>query len=249
MAKRFITTELFNDTWFMDLPNKYKLFWIYLITACDYFGVWEVNFKVATFYVGEALEPIEVERFLKDRIVKIRDGKYWFFPKFIEFQYGSELKTSNSTVKNVIKFLQKNELVKYLSNTVVFEAPSKELQSSLIGGKDKDKDKDMDKEKLKEVFDEFRKLYPGSKRGLETEFDEFVKKTNDWKKVIPNLSKTIVDQITERKRKLSNDEFVPNWKNLKTWLNQRCWEEETSNHDERQDATSKILTESEEGWL
>ena len=38
---------------------------------------------------------------------------------------------------------------------------------------------------------------------------------------------TAVEQQKEaRNIKSSKGNFVPEWKNLKTWINQRCWEEE-----------------------
>lgn len=55
MAKRFINTEIFSDTWFMDLPQKYKLFWMILITKCSHAGLWQVNFREASFYIGSLI--------------------------------------------------------------------------------------------------------------------------------------------------------------------------------------------------
>ena len=152
MAKRFITTELFKDPWYMDLPNKYKLFWIFLITDCDHAGIWQVNYKTAVFYVGEHLEPSECERFLKDRVIKIGDGKYWFIPKFIEFQYGYELKSSNTAVRSVIALLKRYDLVKYLPKTTITDINEKELQRSYKAPKDKNmnKIKYNDKKKYKD---------------------------------------------------------------------------------------------------
>lgn len=75
-------------------------------------------------------------------------------------------------------------------------------------------------------FDSFRKLYPGTKRGKETEFDNFTKKTKDWELVLPHL-KSIIEQQIEAKNKIKlRGGFVPEWKNLSTWINNRCWEEE-----------------------
>jgi hypothetical protein len=75
-------------------------------------------------------------------------------------------------------------------------------------------------------FDEFRKLYPGTKRGNQTEFDFFLDKHKDWKKILPLLKPAILSQIKIRTEKEKRGDFVPSWKNLKTWINQKCWEEE-----------------------
>jgi hypothetical protein len=77
------------------------------------------------------------------------------------------------------------------------------------------------------LFDEFRKIYPGIKRGNKTEFDNFCKKHKDWKSILPNLKIAVENQIKLRDIKKSNGQFIPEWKNIQTWINQRCWEEIT----------------------
>ncbi len=72
-------------------------------------------------------------------------------------------------------------------------------------------------------FNEARKIFPSTKRGNQTEFDNFVKKHKDWKKVLPLLKPAIEQQIQIREKTTG---FVPNWKNFQTWINNRCWEEE-----------------------
>lgn len=76
------------------------------------------------------------------------------------------------------------------------------------------------------TFDQFRKLFGGTKRGNETEFLNFKKKHKDWNDVLPKLPEIILTQIENRKQKELKRMFVPQWKNLQTWINQRCWEEE-----------------------
>jgi DNA-binding transcriptional ArsR family regulator len=77
-------------------------------------------------------------------------------------------------------------------------------------------------------FDQARKLYPGVKRGCDTEFADFKKKYRDWKEVLPLLVPAIENQIQCRADKEESGAWVPNWKNFRTWLNQRCWEIEES---------------------
>jgi hypothetical protein len=84
------------------------------------------------------------------------------------------------------------------------------------------KDKD-NINKYMSVFDEARKLFPGTKRGLKYEFDNFCQKHKDWKNAIFLLKPAIQTQIDFRKNAKG---FVPNWKNFKTWINQACWTEE-----------------------
>ena len=80
MAKRFTDNEKWKDAWFMDLQSKYKLFWLYLLDECNHAGIWKVNFKVASFYIGDHLEYSEVVRVLRERIT-ILDDNYWYIKK------------------------------------------------------------------------------------------------------------------------------------------------------------------------
>lgn len=79
---------------------------------------------------------------------------------------------------------------------------------------------------LFQVFEQSRALYPGAKRGLETEFKDFKKKHSDWKKVLPLIQPAIEKEIAYKQGLVSSGQFCPQWKNFKTWLNQRCWEAE-----------------------
>jgi len=131
MAKRFTDNEKWKDAWFMDLPSKYKLFWLYLLDECNHAGIWKVNFKIAIFHIGENLEYSEVKRMLDLRIEVLND-EYWYIKKFIKYQYKADIKelnTKNKAHESVLKLL--NEWTYF-----------KPLTSPLLGVKDKDKDKD-----------------------------------------------------------------------------------------------------------
>jgi hypothetical protein len=87
------------------------------------------------------------------------------------------------------------------------------------------KEKESVREKEKLQFDEFRKNFPGTKRGNEIEFQNFIKKHKDWKDILPVLLKRLDYQKDARQVRKENKLFVPEWKNLQTWINQRCWED------------------------
>jgi hypothetical protein len=78
----------------------------------------------------------------------------------------------------------------------------------------------------KEQFNIFRKEYLGTKKGNNSEFDNFIKKHKDWRDVLPLLLPRLQYQIEAREVRNEKKLFVPAWKNLQTWINQRCWEEE-----------------------
>jgi len=76
------------------------------------------------------------------------------------------------------------------------------------------------------AFNKARTIYPGKKRGNETEFAEFIKKHKDHKRVAPLLFKQLSRQIERRDYLVNNtNEFVASWANFSTWISQRRWEE------------------------
>lgn len=111
MAKRFTDSNKWKDSWFQDLPTKYKLFWIYLLDECDAAGIWKPNIRLANFQIGEPFEESEVKRVFSDRI-EITDDGYWFIKKFIQFQYG-ELSGTSKPHLSVIKILEKHKIIGY----------------------------------------------------------------------------------------------------------------------------------------
>jgi hypothetical protein len=97
---------------------------------------------------------------------------------------------------------------------------------------------------IKEIecqFENFRKLYPARKRGFETEY-KTLQKHKDYKDIISLLLPALNNQIEERRKLKEFNRFVPEWKNLQTWINQRCWEEEITTED-------KIVPEFKSGSL
>ena len=76
-----------------------------------------------------------------------------------------------------------------------------------------------------EEFDNFRKNYPSTKGGAEVEFTNFKKKHGNWKEILPKLLPSLEYQIKQR-NKWPEDSHHRTWKNLRTWINQSCWDEE-----------------------
>jgi hypothetical protein len=97
---------------------------------------------------------------------------------------------------------------------------------------------------LKNDFDDFRVKYPGNKRGLDPEFENFVRRNSKWRDLIPILSVKLDYQIKARQEKAQKGGFIPEWKNLQTWINQKCWTEEITitNTGTNSRETKSILT-------
>jgi hypothetical protein len=211
MAKRFTDTNKWRKDFIRGLQGAYKLLWLYILDECDHAGIWNVELDVAALRIGYELDSIKTVEALGEHIIVFDNGNKWFIPDFIDFQYGV-LNPENRAHNSVLAQIEKYKL--------------KGLVRGLQGRKDKDKDKEQDKDKEeREIFDIFRKQYSGIKRGNEIEFNNFVKKHKDWREILPLLSKRLEYQIEARQARKDKSMFVAPWKNLQTWINQRCWEE------------------------
>ena len=81
----------------------------------------------------------------------------------------------------------------------------------------------------KHDFEQARLLYPGRKRGLQPEWDDFVKKhRRHINEICPLLKPAIEKQIAYRE---STKDWCPEWKNFKTWLHGSWWTEEIPQTD------------------
>lgn len=86
------------------------------------------------------------------------------------------------------------------------------------------------KGELSTLFDEVRKSYPGTKRGLRPEFETLKKAAKKSKtpvaELIEEIKAAIQNQKSWRAQQKNRGKFVPQWPHLSTWLNQQRWTEE-----------------------
>ena len=95
------------------------------------------------------------------------------------------------------------------------------------GSKGKGREVKESKDLNKQLFDEARRLFKGTKNGLEPEYKNFTKKHKDFKSIIPLLKPAIENQIIWRNE---DNKF---WKNFQTWINSSCWTEERANYERK----------------
>jgi hypothetical protein len=139
MGKRFTSTGIWDKEWFQNCSSKHKLLWKYLYEKCDNAGVWDTNFTLASFQVGEKVTAADLKVF-GPMIKLLPCGKY-YLKDFCEFQYGVLTPSCRPHIP-VINLLKKRKLFKdYLKGINTLEEKEKE--------KDKDKDKEKDKGKPK----------------------------------------------------------------------------------------------------
>lgn len=105
MAKRFTDTEKWEDEWFTDLSNDYKIIWFYLLDTCDNAGIWKKNVKKLNYLCNTNVSTDDLLKVFGKRIHILTDDK-WFIKKFCIVQYGHDfLQSKNKAVLSAVKKL------------------------------------------------------------------------------------------------------------------------------------------------
>lgn len=155
MAKRFTDTDLWQKEWFQLLSLKEKVLVKFLFENCDNAGVWETNYRFASFIIGENFnfEDLENINRKKELFIKFDTNKI-YIKNFIEFQYG-KLSFNCKPHLPIIKKLQDYGLEFEVldENNLTIKQKRKRLTESA----------------KKEIFirDKFECQYCGSKENLE----------------------------------------------------------------------------------
>ncbi len=112
MAKRFTdTTKWTNNKWFFNLSIESKLFWIYLLDACDQVGVWEENIDLASKIIGHEYSIDILLKDYKKQIHLFKDNRKWWILDFCDFQYSTLNEDSGSKpILSHISLLKKHSL-------------------------------------------------------------------------------------------------------------------------------------------
>lgn len=116
MAKRFTSTEIWEEDWFLDMPNEYKLFWYYMLSMCNHAGLFKVNVKKfcglneVNLTSTKALEYFNAG---KQRIRVISES-VWLIEDFFFFQYGTTF-NPNSKVHASIETVYNQHNIKMTS--------------------------------------------------------------------------------------------------------------------------------------
>lgn len=195
MAKRFISTELFDDDWFMDLSVSGKLLWIYFITKCDHAGIISFNEKLCRFQTG--INDVQQRlKELESRVIKISDYQY-FIPKFIFYQYPDFPNSKVNQQRGAIKILEKLGLVidNKLVDLTTFKGVQRVLNPYVYGngydnGNGKEGESEGKPEKPKKeipTYDEFLEYFKSLKEvykfdlefALKAKYDTWV--SDGWK--------------------------------------------------------------------
>lgn len=148
MSKRFTSTEIWEEDWFLDMPNEYKLFWYYMLSTCNHAGIFKVKSRSFRGLLEVNITPSEALKYFNAEKTRIRviSESVWFVEDFFAFQYGTTF-NGNSTVHESIYKIYNHYNIELTSVRGL-----KEVKNTSFGGledlkaRDKDKDKDKDKD-------------------------------------------------------------------------------------------------------
>lgn len=140
MAKRFTSTEIWSEDWFLDMPSEYKLFWYYMLSTCDHAGVFKVNTKTfckmneVILTSSLALNYFNTEK----QRVRVLSDNLWLIEDFFQYQYGEIFNPNNRVHDSIEKVYQRHNI------EMTSIRGLKDLKDR-VKDKDKDKDKDIKK--------------------------------------------------------------------------------------------------------
>lgn len=192
------------------------------IDICCYYWSRDCELDLAT--IKRRFSPVKasLDSLINDGVITVKDEKVNI--SFLDDQ----VRQFEEKTKALSEAGRKGAKIKELKRQGRLKGGKSQVEAKIkppISNKDKEEDKEKEIEYL---FESSRKIYPGKKRGLDTEFTNFKKKHKDWETVIELLVPAIKKQESIRVEKIRNQKFVPEWKNFQTWINQRCWEDEES---------------------
>lgn len=149
MAKRFTDTEKWEDEWFTDLSNDYKIIWFYLLDTCDNAGIWKKNIKKLNYLCNTNVSADDLLKVFSKRITILADEK-WFINKFCIVQYGHDfLQSKNKAVLSAVKKLIIEGVL--VDNGYSIDTLSIPYQYSIDTPKEQVKDIDKETDKAKAI--------------------------------------------------------------------------------------------------
>jgi len=227
MAYRLTNTEKWGDSWFCSLKPTEKLLFMYLCDNCNLAGFVEYIPKRWALDIGVDKKGIE------EGLKGIQRGIAWskeedcvYICNFLKHQKNYPFNEKNLAHQSIIKIFGNYSDKFDIHNITEFVEGGYKGLSTPSGNSNSicnikgDNNSDINKEK----FEKFRLAYKGTKRGLDTEYENFIKK-NDVK-IVNLLFPALEKEIAHRQRMIDSKQWCADWKDLQTWINKKCWEQE-----------------------
>lgn len=197
MAKRMTDTNKWDDPFYSDMPDNFKLVYNYICDKCDNVGVWKVNKRLVEFHINADINWDIFISYMGERLLIISEEKWWL-TKFCDFQYG--YLDENSKSKPIISHIN------LLKNHRLWIGYTKGMHTL----KDKDKEKDSFKS-LKDCKDNIIISYRKFKH-LEISEQQVHKLEEHW-------SREQIDEILDRIENFAkNKKYSDLYLTAKNWL-------------------------------
>lgn len=242
---RTIKPKFWDDVKIGKLSRDSRLLYIGMWNFCDDLGViiadpiW-LKSKIFPF---DQMQLQQFERFCAElqklgfiSLFSYNNEKFYYLPKFRNHQVINRPNYEDINIPKELLFKEFKKISEQSVNnhgliseqSVSIEEKERNIYNTPYNPPNGDGEFEIE-------FEKFRKLYPGVKRGLSTEFENLKKKHKDWKHIIPLLTEAIRNEIKFHESKSAMGEFVPQYKNLNTWINNRCWEQEFGKEKNRKE--------------
>jgi len=240
--KRFTATEKWMTQWFQELSPAMKCFWIYLCDNCDAAGVWDSNFRMASFVIGSEIARDSLAAF-GGRVVELRPGKFWI-EAFISFQYGKlsraclpHLRVLNLLEKHGIEYRGDACFIRHSTPKAIATLPDR--VTATLEEEDKDKEEEgvegenKSPESERTPFSQFWAAYP---KKVAKGFAEKAWRKGKCANLLPQILEAIGRAKVAEAWTKECGQFIPH---PATWLNGRCWEDELSSPITRSDGAAR----------
>lgn len=141
----------------------------------------------------------------------------------------------NEMYEDVVPFLMGRQVLAWESDDDI-------TNSTIVFVGERKKEKVLSS--LEAQFEEFRIAYRklGTVGGF-AQMWKVLQRHKDWRDAIPKMMATFEKEKAHKAWLRRTNKFCPEWKNLQTWLNQRCWENEYENTEEAPEWQDTVLWE------
>ena len=95
MPKRYTNTDKWEEKWFRLLDPAEKVAWFYIVDNCNDVGVWDVDYDLGNFLIGQAINWDVFLKKVSDKVCEISNDK-WRIKGFRDYiRYEEYLQSSH----------------------------------------------------------------------------------------------------------------------------------------------------------
>lgn len=248
-----IDTGLVSQTWYQDLAPKQKALFVHILCTCDVAGVFEVNYRMMTAYIGEPITEEDVFGAFGNRVIPLMGHESkGMLVDFVSFQCGGRLNPKVKVHQSILRRLNElgisvGQLQEWCTHPLEFDdganAPEPEPEPERDEGAAAQEEEPTAVEqkpsrvapvRAKETYDymaaftRFYAQYPrhDSKQAAIAKFTRILKECRtdeDRDRLLATMIESVRRQRQGEQWQKDGGRFIPM---PSTWLNQRRWEDE-----------------------